>query len=259
MYNRKMRTKFWINLTTEDISKLSRNTIIIVPFSAIEQHGSHLPLGTDKIILDKILEKLCKKNNKSKDFVVLPNLSIGSSSEHASFEGTLSVNSLNYINFCLNYLENIFSKKFSKFVFINSHGGQTNHMEIVAKELKAKFKKSKIIKTNYFLFSGFEKIISINEFYHGYHGGEFETSLMLYLDKENVRINKIKKGFLSQDYKSKKIIGFEKNVKLQWDTENISKTGIIGNPQNASASKGEKLVKITIFTIEKIIKELKLL
>ena len=48
-----MRTKFWINLTTEDISKLSRNTIIIVPFSAIEQHGPHLPLGTDKIILDK--------------------------------------------------------------------------------------------------------------------------------------------------------------------------------------------------------------
>ena len=254
-----MRTKFWINLTTEDISKLSRNTIIIVPFSAIEQHGPHLPLGTDKIILDKILEKLCKKNSKSKDFVVLPNLSIGSSSEHASFEGTLYVNSLSYINFCINYLENIFSKKFYKFVFINSHGGQTSHMEIIAKELKTKFKKSKIIKTNYFLFSEFEKIISINELSHGYHGGEFETSLMLYLEKENVRINKIKKGFLSPDYKSKKIIGFEKDVKLQWDTENISKTGIIGNPQNASASKGEKLLKITVLTIEKIIKELKLL
>ena len=259
MYNRKMRTKFWINLTTEDISKLSRNTIIIVPFSAIEQHGPHLPLGTDKIILDKILEKLCKKNSKSKDFVILPNLNIGSSSEHASFEGTLSVNSLSYINFCINYLENIFSKKFYKFVFINSHGGQTSHMEIVAKELKAKFKKSKIIKANYFLFNGYEKIISINELSHGYHGGEFETSLMLYLDKENVRINKIKKGFLSSDYKSKKIIGFEKNVKLQWDTKNISKTGIIGNPQNATASKGEKLLKISILTMEKIIKELKLL
>ena len=81
-----MLTKFWNNLTTQEIAKLSRNTIIIVPFSAIEQHGPHLPLGTDKIILDKIINKLCKKNNKSKDFVVLPNLSIGSSSEHSSFE-----------------------------------------------------------------------------------------------------------------------------------------------------------------------------
>ena len=61
-----MRTKFWINLTTEDISKLSRNTIIIVPFSAIEQHGPHLPLSTDKIILDKILEKFIKLSSKRK-------------------------------------------------------------------------------------------------------------------------------------------------------------------------------------------------
>ena len=189
-----MLTNFWNNLTTKEISKLSRNTIIIVPFSAIEQHGPHLPVSTDKIILDRILEKLCTKNNKNKDFVVLPNLSIGSSSEHSSFEGTLSVNSLNYINFCLNYLESIFSKKFHKFIFLNSHGGQTSHIEIFAKELKTKFNKSKIIKANYFLFSGYEDIISTNELTYGYHGGDFETSLMLYLANEKVRINKISKG-----------------------------------------------------------------
>ena len=254
-----MLTNFWNNLTTKEISKLSRNTIIIVPFSAIEQHGPHLPVSTDKIILDRILEKLCTKNNKNKDFVVLPNLSIGSSSEHSSFEGTLSVNSLNYINFCLNYLESIFSKKFHKFIFLNSHGGQTNHIEVIAKELKTKFNKSKIIKANYFLFSGYEDIISTNELTYGYHGGDFETSLMLYLANEKVRINKISKGKLSPDYKNNKIIGFEKNIKLQWDTQNISKSGIIGNPQNASSIKGQKITKVAISTIEKIIKELKLL
>ena len=55
-----MLTKFWNNLTTDEIAKLSRNTIIIVPFSAIEQHGSHLPINTDKIILDKIIDKFCE-------------------------------------------------------------------------------------------------------------------------------------------------------------------------------------------------------
>jgi len=254
-----MLTNFWNNLTTKEISKLSRNTVIIVPFSAIEQHGPHLPVSTDKIILDRIIEKLCTKNNKNKDFVVLPNLSIGSSSEHSSFEGTLSVNSINYINFCLNYLEGIFSKRFYKFIFLNSHGGQTSHIEIIAKELKSKFNKSKIIKANYFLFSGYENIISTNELTYGYHGGDFETSLMLYLAKEKVRVNKISKEKLSPDYKNKKIIGFEKNIKLQWDTQDISKSGIIGNPQNASNIKGQKLTKVAISTIEKIIKELKLL
>ena len=52
---------------------------------------------------------------------------------------------------------------------------------------------------------------------------------MLYLDKENVRINKIKKGHLSPDYKSKNVIGYEKDVKLQWNTENIS---TLHNDQN---------------------------
>ena len=82
---------------------------------------------------------------------------------------------------------------------------------------------------------------------------------MLYLAKEKVRINKISKEKLSPDYNNKKIITFEKNIKLQWDTKDISKSGIIGNPQHASSIKGEKLTKVAILTIEKIIKELKLL
>ena len=58
-----MLTKFWNNLTTKEISKLSRNTILIAPFSAIEQHGSHLPLNTDKIILDKLINKFLVSPN----------------------------------------------------------------------------------------------------------------------------------------------------------------------------------------------------
>ena len=56
-----------------------------------------------------------------------------------------------------------------------------------------------------------------------------------------------------------KSIGYEKNIKLQWNTENISNTGIIGNPKHSSSAKGQKLVNIIILTIQKIIKELELL
>ncbi|MDC0232986.1 creatininase family protein [Pelagibacteraceae bacterium] len=254
-----MLTKFWNNLTTQEIAKLSRNTIIIAPFSAIEQHGSHLPVNTDQIILDKIIHKFCEENKKSKDFIVLPNLSIGSSSEHNNFQGTLSVDSINYISFCLNYLESIFSQKFKKFIFLNSHGGQISHLDIIAKELKNKYKSSKIIKANYFLFDGYNKIVSQNELLYGYHGGEFETSLMLYLANELVRKNKKTKHKLSPDYNNKNIIGFEKNIKLQWSTEDINNSGIIGNPINANSQKGKDLTNIATSTIKKIIKELKLL
>ena len=90
---------------------------LLHPFSSIEQHGSHLPLNTDRVILDKILQKLCENNKKNNDFIILPNLSIGSASEHLDFEGTLSIDSINYINFCINYFDSILSKKFKKLLF----------------------------------------------------------------------------------------------------------------------------------------------
>ena len=79
------------------------------------------------------------------------------------------------------------------------------------------------------------------------------------LANELVRKNKITKHKLSPDYNNKRLIGFEKNIKLQWSTEDINKNGIIGNPANASSKKGEELTNIVTSTLKKIIIELKLL
>ena len=82
---------------------------------------------------------------------------------------------------------------------------------------------------------------------------------MLYLANELVRKDKITKHKLSPDYNNKRIIGFEKNVKLQWSTEDINKTGIIGNPINANSKKGKEITNIAISTLKEIITEIKLL
>ena len=50
-----MLTNFWEELTTNEIKKINRKTVLIFPFSSIEQHGPHLPLNTDKKILEGIL------------------------------------------------------------------------------------------------------------------------------------------------------------------------------------------------------------
>ena len=91
-----MLSKFWSDLTSADISKLGKNKILILPFSSVEQHGEHLPSGTDKLILDGILNTFIKKYPKLNKYLILPNISIGSASEHNSFEGTLSSNCLLY-------------------------------------------------------------------------------------------------------------------------------------------------------------------
>ena len=188
-----MLSKFWTDLSSDEIKKIGKNKILVFPFSSVEQHGSHLPSGTDKLILEGILEKFVSKYPKLNNFLILPNISIGSASEHSNFEGTISANSTKYIDYIVSIVEQFCERKYKKFLFINSHGGQISHLDIVAKEIKSKYKFVDIIKANYFLFKGYEKIINKKELFYGYHGGEFETSIMLYLYPKSVKSDKIKK------------------------------------------------------------------
>ena len=82
-----MLTNFWEELTTNEIKKINRKTVLIFPFSSIEQHGPHLPLNTDKKILEGILLEFNKKYNSNK-YLIMPEIYFGSATEHTDFDGT---------------------------------------------------------------------------------------------------------------------------------------------------------------------------
>ena len=249
-----MLTNFYENLSSSEIKRISKKTVLIFPFSSIEQHGSHLPINTDKKILDGILSKF---NNKfpSNKYLIMPQIYIGSANEHKYFDGTISLNSIDFIQYSIKIIEQLCEKKFKNIFLLNSHGGQISHLDIIGKELKAKYNIT-IVKGTYFLFDDFKGIISRKEKEYGYHGGEFETSLMLYLYPELVKLDKFTSYEYSTDLKSKKIISLEKKIKKSWLTEEISKTGIIGNPIKSNKEKGRKIVAKVINYINKIVNEL---
>ncbi len=250
-----MLTNFYEDLSSSEIKRINKKTVLIFPFSSIEQHGSHLPISTDKKILEGIISKFNSKFASNK-YLIMPQIYIGSASEHKSYDGTISLNSVDFIQYSIKIIEQFCKKKFKNILLLNSHGGQISHLDIAAKEIKSKYKSVDIIKANYFLFNGFEKIINKKELTYGYHGGEFETSIMLYLYPKLVKSNKLKKHQLSPDAKSKNIITYEKNIKRAWNTTDISKSGIIGDPTKASALKGKKILEVTSNTLKKIITEM---
>ena len=254
MYNEKMLTNFYEDLSSSEIKRINKKTVLIFPFSSIEQHGSHLPVNTDKKILEGILNEFNNKNH-SKKYIIMPHIYIGSASEHKAYDGTISLNSIDFINYSIKIIEQFCKKKFKNIFMLNSHGGQISHMDIIGKELKAKYKIT-LVRGTYFLFDEFKGIISKNEKEFGYHGGEFETSLMLYLYPKLVKLNKFKTFKYSSDFKSKKIISLEKNIKKSWLTEEVSKSGIIGNPLKSNEEKGKKIVQIVLSCMNKIINEM---
>jgi len=254
MYNKKMLTNFWEELTTNEIKKINRKTVLIFPFSSIEQHGPHLPLNTDKKILEGILLEFNKKYNSNK-YLIMPEIYFGSAAEHTDFDGTISIDSLEFISHSLSILENVCKLKFKNILLLNSHGGQISHIDIIAKELKSEFKIN-IVKGTYFLFDQFKGIISSKEKDFGYHGGEFETSIMLYLFPNLVRQSKISKHRLSPDYLSSKTISYEKNIKKAWTTKELSKSGIIGDPRKSNSKIGKKIIDRVTQKLNKIINEM---
>ena len=129
-----MLTNFWEDLTTNEIKKIHKKTVLVFPFSSIEQHGPHLPLNTDKKILEGILAEFNKKFS-SKKYIIMPQIYFGSASEHKNFEGTLTLNSLEFIAHSLTLIEPICKKKFKNILLLNSHGGQISHIDIIAKEV----------------------------------------------------------------------------------------------------------------------------
>ena len=151
-----MLTNFWEELTTNEIKKINRKTVLIFPFSSIEQHGPHLPLNTDKKILEGILLEFNKKYNSNK-YLIMPEIYFGSADEHTDFEGTISIDSLEFISHSLSILENVCKLKFKNILLLNSHGGQISHIDIIAKELKSEFNIN-IVKGTYFLFDVTSKI-----------------------------------------------------------------------------------------------------
>ena len=80
---------------------------------------------------------------------------------------------------------------------------------------------------------------------------------MLYLHPKLVKSGKIKKHQQSPDVKSKNIISYEKTIKRAWNTDDLSKSGIIGDPTNASSLKGKKILEVISNTLKKIITEMK--
>lgn len=132
---------FFAYLTWQEIEKMSNkeNTVIIQPIGAIEQHGYHLPLVVDSAISEGVLGKALALLSDKIPAFALPTLYYGKSNEHDGFAGTITISSQTLYTLILEMAESIYKAGFRKIVLMNSHGGQPQVMEIVARDLHQKF------------------------------------------------------------------------------------------------------------------------
>jgi creatinine amidohydrolase len=109
------------DLTWPEIGRLAPDTPVILPVAAVEQHGHHLPVATDSILLGEIVRRVETRMHES--VLVAPLLWLGNSHHHMDFAGTLSARPRVYLDVVGDLIENLLAHDFRRIFLLNGHGG----------------------------------------------------------------------------------------------------------------------------------------
>ncbi|WP_137151500.1 creatininase family protein [Devosia sp. FKR38] len=243
-----MRKIWWTDFAAREFEGLDPNkTIAILPIAAVEQHGPHLPVGTDTIINTSMMEALVAAAPADLDIRILPVQAIGKSNEHIWAKGTLTHTATNLIDAWTQIGLEVARAGIRKLVFINSHGGNEEIMGIVARELRVRAGMLAVKSGWRFTPEG---VLTDLERRHGIHGGDAETSLVLHFRPDLVDMSRAE-DFVSiaardeQQFRYLRPTGAFGHV-YSWIASDINPSGAVGNAAIATAEKGRLIVEANV-------------
>ena len=222
------------DLTWPDVEKLSRDLPVIVPVAAIEQHGHHLPIFTDSMLLGEVVRRV--SDTMGDQALIAPLMWLGNSHHHIDFPGTLSASPRMYLDLLNDLTDNLLTHGFRRIVFLNGHGGNTTPGKQAIFEARQRHRTRRDL---LLLFTTYWDNANPNagradlvQSQMG-HACEWETSMILrltpHLVKDIKKLEEVPFGF-----------AFEPAYR-GWITKDRTVPGHIGDPRHATAEKGEYL------------------
>jgi creatinine amidohydrolase len=235
-------THFWQDLAWTDFADLPAGIVAVLPVAAIEQHGPHLPVSVDATINAGILARALEKLPPSSTVLALPMQSVGLSVEHIRYPGTLTLSATTLITLLTEIGRSVGRAGVRRLVLFNSHGGQPQVLDIVARALRAE---GLFVVNCHWGRLGLPFAIDPVEQRHGIHGGWVETSLMLHLRPDLVHMD------LAEDFRSAwlaqeatcQVLTPEGAVGFGWETQDLHPKGALGDARAASAERGAAILE----------------
>jgi creatinine amidohydrolase len=215
---------------------------VVFPIAALEQHGHHLPLFTDSMLLGEVVRRA--REPVERRVLFAPLMWLGNSDHHLDFAGTMSAAPRTYLDLLNGLAENFVQHGFRRLVFLNGHGGNDVPGRQATFELRQRHRERDDL---LFLFATYWNLgakpadsnPSLHQKQMG-HACEWETSMMLRLAPQ-----------LVGDYRAAAPVESGSAftpANRAWITRERSVPGYIGSPNLASAEKGEHL--FTVFSAD---------
>ena len=245
------------DLTSPQVSELDRSTVVVIPFGSVEQHSLHLPLGTDSIIGEAIAHRL--EQELPEQVLLLPMTWLGCSRHHMDFAGSLTAEIETFIDVGEQLVSSMAEHGFRNFILLNSHGGNTNKVSLMAEKLRYKLGPAvKVVAVTYWHLIS-EEIQTIRETPIGGmgHSGELETSVMLVVRPELVRKDLIDPDGLESASKFEgRDLFVSGKVAVAKPFKEMTRHGGIGDPRKASREKGEKILSVIVEKLSEVVNEI---
>ncbi len=227
-----------------DIEQSDKNKVVVIPLGSMEQHGHHSPLLTDTYLVTEVAERVERELREETYF--LPTLWLGASDHHLDLPGTTSVPNHVYTTVIKNIVRSISRAGFQRIFFLNGHGGNVIPGTQAITELA---NESEEYNNLWMALASYWSVASpvMAAENHGMqtqqlsHACEYETSMMLWLHGELMRMDRVTSSpplldspFFHSEH------GGRVNVAKRMNT--WTPTGAMGGPQHATAEKGESLL-----------------
>ena len=217
---------------------LKQTKTIVFPFGTIEEHGSHLPLNTDALIIQEVL----KKAAKTREFFLAPLVYYGVCTTTGDHPGTIGITPATLRRLSADLIKDAYRKGLRNFLLISGHGGSL-HMSALKESAEMLVGELKSIQIA--VFSPYDllwkELAELAETPNDSHAGEIETSIMLYLAPDLV------KGRAPLEYPQIPRPFIVKDKMKYW------KGGVWGNPGKASREKGEKAVQLMVDAVVEVL------
>jgi creatinine amidohydrolase len=232
--------RFWAELKSSEFAGLDPGaTIAILPVAATEQHGPHLPVMTDTAIAEGMIKTVLTRLPGDLRVLFLPIQMIGKSNEHLRSPGTITYCAENLARIWVEIGESVHRAGLRKMVIVNSHGGNTHVIGIVARELRVRHNML-VATTQWRRFGLPAGLYSDFDASHGIHAGDIETSLMLHfrpdlVDMAKAKLFPSKAVDMERDYKHLRPAG---QHGFGWIAQDLNVDGALGDASAATADKG---------------------
>jgi len=237
----------WTELTTPEVEEaVAEDPVVILPLAAVEQHGAHLPVGTDLLLGEGLLARTGALLGPSwgRRVFRLPPQAVGTSREHLRHPGTLTLEPETLARVIREVGAGLARSGVRRLVLFNSHGGNRDVLHGPALRLREE-EDMLVVKATYFRFPRPEAVeLPEAEWAHGFHGGAVETAMMLHLHPDAVRRDRMADApSLGRTMAEEaELLAPEGAASFAWLAEDLHPGGAVGDATLATEEMGRRLV-----------------